>query len=35
MVDEYAQIVAQIKADRTEYMARWPGLRDEIATAVS
>jgi phosphoenolpyruvate carboxykinase (ATP) len=31
---EYEQIVKQIKSDRTAYMAKWPGLREEVAAAV-
>ena len=33
-MDEYRELVAQIKADRAAYMAKWPGLRTEIIRAV-
>ena len=33
--DAYKSMVASIKADRVEYMKKWPGLRDSIATAVN
>ncbi len=31
---EYKEIVAQIKSDRTAFMAKWPGLKADIAGAV-
>ena len=33
-MDEYRRLVSQIKSDRIAYMAKWPGLRPEIAKAV-
>ncbi len=33
-MDEYRDLVAQIKSDRADYMAKWPGLRTEIIQAV-
>lgn len=33
-LDEYRQIVDQIKTDRAAFTARWPGLKPEIAAAV-
>ena len=33
--DEYRALVAQLKADRREYLAKFPGLRPEIVSAVA
>ncbi|MHC5063201.1 MAG: phosphoenolpyruvate carboxykinase [Planctomycetota bacterium] len=34
-LDEYAQIVDQIKADRATFLAKWPGLEPSIVSSVS
>jgi phosphoenolpyruvate carboxykinase (ATP) len=33
--DEYARLVATLKRERAEFLASYPGLRDELLAAVS
>ena len=34
-MDEYRKLVEQLKAERREYLAGFPGLRKEIVNAVA